>query len=308
MGDVVHALPAVYLLKRANPDLRIAWLVNTEWVPLLESNTSLDRVLEFPRNRFRGLAGVGRFLAWGRSMDWGAPDLVLDLQGLARSAICGRFSGASRMHCLGNAEILPRLLSNRVVPVDPVEHAVERYVRLVADLGVSVERPLQFPLPPGNPPDGFDASKPYLLLHPFSRGEGKSMPAGCVERLCLSLAPKRVVVAGRGNEGLDLPSNGTSLLNRTSISELIWLIRHAAFTVSVDSGPMHIASALTDRLLGIHTWSDPRRVGPYNRDAWIWKAGRIVRVADLTADLAVQDASFAQDDLGVVEEFLRSQT
>jgi len=46
----------------------------------------------------------------------------------------------------------------------------------------------------------------------------------------------------------------------------------------VDSGPMHIAAALTDRLLAIHTWSDPRQVGPYQPKAWVWKDGRVGRM------------------------------
>jgi len=41
---------------------------------------------------------------------------------------------------------------------------------------------------------------------------------------------------------------------------------------------MHIAAAITPQLLSIHTWSDPGSVGPYNPDAWIWKAQRIFQV------------------------------
>ena len=50
-------------------------------------------------------------------------------------------------------------------------------------------------------------------------------------------------------------------------------MRRAAWVVSVDSGPMHIASALSPRLLSLHTWSDPKRVGPYNPEAWVWQNG-----------------------------------
>jgi ADP-heptose:LPS heptosyltransferase len=55
----------------------------------------------------------------------------------------------------------------------------------------------------------------------------------------------------------------------------------ARFIISVDSGPVHIAAAVNDRLLSIHTWTNPRRVGPYNSDAWIWKNGKILRVSEL---------------------------
>jgi hypothetical protein len=43
-----------------------------------------------------------------------------------------------------------------------------------------------------------------------------------------------------------------------------------------------MAAAVNDRTLGIHTWSDPRKVGPYNPRAWVWKAGRIVHRGELT--------------------------
>ncbi len=96
-----------------------------------------------------------------------------------------------------------------------------------------------------------------------------------MNELCHALAPLRVVIAGRGGERLVPADNVTDLLNRTSLSELIWLIRRAAFVVSVDSGPMHIAAAITTNLLSIHTWSDPEKVGPHPRSAWIWKDGRV---------------------------------
>ena len=48
-------------------------------------------------------------------------------------------------------------------------------------------------------------------------------------------------------------------MNQTDLPELIWLLRRSSFIVSVDSGPMHIAAAITPELLSIHTWSDPGR-------------------------------------------------
>src|SRR2546422_1493547 len=61
---------------------------------------------------------------------------------------------------------------------------------------------------------------------------------------------------------------------RSTLFPYTTLFRSARFVVSVDSGPMHIAAAVNGRLLSIHTWTDPRRVGPYNPNAWVWKNGR----------------------------------
>jgi ADP-heptose:LPS heptosyltransferase len=146
---------------------------------------------------------------------------------------------------------------------------------------VPLSAPLEWPLPAGGAPAGFVVGEPFVLLHPFSRGEGKSLTAEQVRDFCIALAPHRVVIAGRSEEHLDAISNATDLLNRTSLGELTWLIRRAAFVVSVDSGPMHIAAALTPKLLSIHTWSDPAKVGPHRPDAWVWSKGAIFRVSEL---------------------------
>jgi ADP-heptose:LPS heptosyltransferase len=86
-----------------------------------------------------------------------------------------------------------------------------------------------------------------------------------------------VVLAGVGKMQDELPGNTINFLNRTTIRQMIWLVGAAAFVVSVDSGPMHIAAAINPRMLSIHTWSDPRLVGPFSRDAWIWQGGEIRR-------------------------------
>jgi len=101
-----------------------------------------------------------------------------------------------------------------------------------------------------------------------------------IEELCHAFAPTRVAVVGQSHQKLDTPANCVELTNQTSLLQLVRLIRVARFIISVDSGPMHIAAAVNAPLLSIHTWTDPRRVGPYNPDAWIWKNAKILRVSE----------------------------
>src|SRR5581483_117433 len=180
-------------------------------------------------------------------------------------------------------------------------------LRLVADLGVIIEKPLQFPLPAGEMPRDFQIDEPFLLLHPFSRGADKSLAKADVERLCELLAPIRIVLAGRSEIKLTPQKNCIDLLNKTSLVELIRLIRRAHFAVSVDSGPMHIASAITPKLLGIHTWTNPRIVGPYQPDAFVWKNAQIKRVSELPMETAANWAPFRSQHLPALAEFVRAQ-
>ena len=327
LGDVVHTLPAVHFLKSSRPDLSIRWLVNPEWAPLLAGNPDLDGIIEFPRSQFRGLGAPLKLAAWMKNTDWPEFDLALDFQGLARSGLLAKFSGARQIHCLADAEMVSRWVAHRVVPSKRDIHAVRRYLKLVADLGVPVEGPLEFPLPGGEPPLALrdrprsslshgsyktyttyttHGAPPFLLLHPFSRGQRKSLAFAEIEALCAAMHPLQVVVVGRSEARLKLSANGVDLLNRTSISELIWLIRHAQFTVSVDSGPMHIAAAITDQLLGIHTWSDPRIVGPCNPKAWVWKNGALHPVESLETAAGLEGTQdFTASHLPAVVGFLK---
>ncbi len=284
LGDVVHTLPAVARVRRRWPDAKLRWLVNPEWAPILAGNPDIDEVLEFPRQRFRGIMGWMRLPGWVRELRKSAQsDLVLDFQGLLRSACIGRRLGGE---CWGTSDSREgaRFFHHRIVTVPPRAeplHAVRRYLALVEALGCDTSEPLEWRLPAGTPPAG--CPDEFILLHPFSRGEGKSLTVEEVTSFCRDVAPARVVLAGRSELTVPAMPNAVNLLNATTLPELCWMLRKAAFTVSVDSGPMHIAAALTPNLLSIHTWSDPRKVGPFAPAAWIWKDGKIGRMADFPA-------------------------
>jgi ADP-heptose:LPS heptosyltransferase len=116
-----------------------------------------------------------------------------------------------------------------------------------------------------------------------------------------------VVLVGRCDQSLpELPWNTINLLNKTSLTELLWLLRRAAFVVSVDSGPMHLAAAVTDRLLAIHTWSDPCKVGPYRPGAHVWKARNFFSALDpvSTSAPAVEPSA---NDAETMARWVRSQ-
>ena len=284
LGDVVHTLPAVALVKKRYPTARVRWLVNTEWAPLLDDNPNIDEVIEFPRLRFRGLRGLTRIAPWARQLrERAASDLVLDFQGLLRSALISRLCRATggKIVGLSDAREGAARFYDATVDVSGAPHAVDRYLALVASLGHVADEPLRWVFPKGSPPQGHERlSEPFVLLHPFSRGKGKSLSSDQVVEFCRALAPMQVVIAGRSPEHIKPAPHVIDYLNRTNLHELIYLIRRARYVVSVDSGPMHIAAALTPQLVSIHTWSDPAKVGPYNPDAWIWKDGALFQMKD----------------------------
>jgi len=281
LGDIVHTLPAAALLRDAYPTAKITWVINPEWAPLLRGNRSVDHVHIFPRSDLSGFGMSMHLLPWLRETRRLRPDVALDFQGLLRSALIGRISHPREFYGMSDAREGARFFYQHVAPVDRNAHAVERYLSLIENFGIRVQRPLRFPLPTGDRIERFDEDQPFVLLHPFARGQRKSLSDLAVEEFCHALAPTCVVLVGRTKREIPVPDNCVNLLNHTSILQLIWLIRQARFTVSVDSGPTHIAAAISDRLISIHTWSKPQKVGPYNGNAWVWKNGELLRVSDL---------------------------
>jgi heptosyltransferase I len=216
-------------------------------------------------------------IPWSLQLRKIRPDVALDLQGLLRSALMARLSRAGRAIGISDAREGATRLYHEVVPVVRGEHAVLRYLKILRSLGLpKTHRPV-FPLPPGIPLDAAFRHQPFVVLHPFARGEGKSLAPEHVIQFCERVRPLTTVLAGIGKLQRELPGHTINLLNQTTLREMIWLLGAADFVVSVDSGPMHIAAAVGAQMLSIHTWSDPRLVGPFSDAAWIWQGGQIRR-------------------------------
>ncbi len=303
----MHTLPCAAILRRAIPGARIRWVINTEWMPLLEGNPNIDEVLEFPRREFRGPTTILRVARWARQLrDRVRPDLILDYQGLLRSALISRFCRHKNARLLGlsDAREGSRLFYDEIIDTSACEHAVDRYLALTrAAAECRDQAPLEWVLPEGTRPADFDPVQGYVVFHPFARGEGKSLSPAQVSEFCRVISPTRVVIVGKADESVPAAANVIDLLNRTDLSQLIWLLRHARFTVSVDSGPMHIAAAISHRLVAIHTWSDPAKVGPYRAEAWIWQHGTLFRQSERGARELHREVA----NLSALAVFVKSQ-
>lgn len=308
LGDVIHALPVASALHAAWPESRITWIVDPRWQPLLQHHPAIATTRPFPRQTFRGLLGGIRGLRWLCDLRGMQPDLALDLQGLFRSGLICHFSQARKSCGLSDSREFARLFHDVRVSVDPNAHAVDRYFSTIEALGLPQNLEKVFTISCDRELVNNSHSETYVAVHPFARGAGKALADQCVSALIAELAkcvniPIKVVGFGTfapdwGREGVE------DWTNRTTLPELVQLLRGSRFVVSADSGPMHLAAALERPLLGIHTWSDPRKVGPYG-NAWIWQGGEIRRQDLQSAPRA--EKPFTEEDARAVARFVAAQ-
>jgi heptosyltransferase-1 len=306
LGDIIHTLPAIALLREAHPHAEITWVINSELAPLLRGNPDVNHVHFLPRGKLRALGASTSLLPWLKKSGQIHPDLALDFQGSLRSVFIAKISGAKKIYGMSNSLAGKTWFYDRVAQVNRRSHPVERYLKLAECAGATVGESLRCSVPSGDPLPRFDPHPPFVLLHPFARGQDKSLSNGAIEEFCHALSPTRVIVVGQTRNRITTPENCVDLTRQTSLLQLTWLIRVARFVVSVESGPMHIAAAVTPNLLSIHTWTDPRRIGPYNPDAWVWKHGQLFRVDELeTAKIRKWGRRFRRKDVASVVELIR---
>lgn len=188
MGDVLHALPAVEVLARSFPRMHIHWLVKPQWLPLLEGNPYLTRILAYRRDSWpsmRALAGELRAEGY---------DVALDLQGLLQSAMLSFISGARRRVGYGRSIARERLASvfYQTKAEPRAAHIVERHLELVRMLGAT-EEPAPCWLPAGSP-EGDLPAEPFVLAAPLAGWPGKQWPLEFYTQLAVLLRAHGMVL------------------------------------------------------------------------------------------------------------------
>ncbi len=205
-------------------------------------------------------------------------DVVIDLQGLLRSGIVtGATNAPLRMGFKEAREGSTFFYTHKVEGGKDI-HAVERYLKIAAFLGCD-SADISFPFPPSEFPSTFNLNKDYAVIVPGARWKTKRWPEEEFGQLTSRLPLQSVIVGSNTDKdiaGLIVSlskGKAISLAGKTSLKELIGIMRDARFVVSNDSGPMHIAAALGVPVFAIFGPTDPAKTGPYGKGHTIIKAG-----------------------------------
>jgi heptosyltransferase-1 len=288
MGDIVLALPVLSALRKALPGARISWLVRTDFAPLLQNHPHLTDIILFDREFLgkawfhpRAFASLLSLITRLRRTKF---DAVVDLQGLFRTASLSWLSGCKKRLGMANAREFAHIFyTHKVTQDSSCIHLVDFYLRIIAGLGVP-DADVQFLLP-SDPAaaqsvgaklaDHNVSSDNYAVFVPGSAHSDKCWPverfADLADRISSQFGLSIVAVGAASQTWAvdtlaslaDVPI--ANFAGKTSVAELIALIRNARLVVSNDTGPGHIAAALDRPLVLIFGRSNPARVAPYRR-------------------------------------------
>jgi ADP-heptose:LPS heptosyltransferase len=252
----------------------LVWLVDEDYQSLVRCSPLVDRVILFPRKRWRGRWFNGECLDWLRQIRAENFDLVLDLQGLARSGLMTWMSGAPRRVGLASAREGAVLAYTELI-ADTAEHAVDRYAQAVAALS-DRELPLEHtylsekegPLPEGLIPGQ------YTVLHPYSLWASKLWNWQNYECLIRALPGETFVLVGQGSFFPVLAENCVDLRNRTTLDSLLLILSRSRAVISTDSGPLHLAAAFGKPVIGLFGATSEAKTGARSRVGKMLKGSR----------------------------------
>ncbi len=288
LGDIVLALPALTALRKSFPDANISWLIRPDFAPLLENHPHLNEVILFDR-KFLGKAwyhprAFGSLLSLIWRLRRSKFDLVIDLQGLFRTASLAWLSGCKNRFGMTMTRELAHIFYTHKIPQDQdCIHLVDYYLKIIQTAGASRTQ-VEFVLPVD--PAAVDSVNEMLRAHGvdvdnyvvFMPGSVHSDKWWPVERFAV-LADRissqfglSVVATGTASEK-DIVKKLQSLAavpvadfaGQTSLRELIALLRAAKLVLGNDTGPGHIAAALDTPTVLIFGRSNPVRIAPYRK-------------------------------------------
>lgn len=296
IGDIVHTLPAVAALAESLPEAEIAWAVERRYAELLEGNPHVPRVVPLDtlgwRKRWTS-AGTPREIAGelGELRGFRA-DLAIDFQGLIKSAVLARLSGAPRRVGFGGQwlrESLARAFYTESVEARGRCHVVEENLALVERVGA---RPVarqhwRFPLPVSDEAAGRVKERlarlgieRFLVINPGGGWMSKRWAPERYAELIGELehqARYTPLVTGSPAEEptireiLERAQARRAQYYPSTVSEYIALIRRASLFVGGDTGPLHLAVAVGTPIVAIYGPTNPARNGPFAPgDIAIW--------------------------------------
>lgn len=288
------------------PDAHIDWVVEEGFADIPRLHPGVSRVIPVALRRWRrrlwSPAAWRQMADAKRTLSGEHYDLVIDTQGLVKSAMLARLAHGTRcgQDAASAREPLAAQFYNRTFPVARAQHAVARNRELVA-------RAMGY-APPSSPPDyGIRAPRAYAVpdlvgdyvtcLHATSRAS-KLWPQSHWVRLgemlraagLAMVLPWGSVAEQARAQAIAACVEGARVLPRLAIRDLAAVMGRARAAVGVDTGLVHLAVALGLPTVAIYTDTSPALTGVLASDPArarnLGDAGQVPAVEQITRALA----------------------
>jgi heptosyltransferase-1 len=245
LGDIVHAMVVLQYIKKHIPNCTIDWFVEEKFAGVLENNAHINTIhkLKLKNNK------LGFFNEYKKLKKLTAYDIVIDLQGLIKSAIVSKILGKEVIGFDKNSlrESLASLFYTKSFAIAYEENIIIRNITLACYA-------LNFEIPDLQNKESFLYSqvklsfKPTLLIVVGSSWDSKIYPKEHFISIINALHVETFVAWGNESEKQNAKhicaQTSAKILPKLSLDELKDVISNSSLVIGGDSGPTHMAWAL----------------------------------------------------------------
>lgn len=270
LGDVIHTIPAVLSLRSSS---EVNWVVEAPYAELVEIVAGVKPIPV--RLRKFSLQAINDARRSIRGFD-----VAVDFQGLMKSALIARASGAGERYGFARDAVREKpaaIFYNHTVSVDRTKHVVDWNRELAEAIGQPASSGTRQPNWSGYATDSKNRLGEFrnkIILLPGAGRPAKLWPTSRFRQLVARFGDEALVVWGPGERRL-AEEIGGRMAPETNLRELAFLMLHARLVVGADTGPLHLADAVGTRVLGLYGPTDARRNGPYGQP------GRTIQAATM---------------------------
>jgi heptosyltransferase-1 len=276
MGDVIHSLPALSDATARFDNIQFDWLVEEAFAEIPQWHGAVNRVIPIALRRWR--KSIFNQQHWRELHDVVASiraqhyDIIIDAQGLIKSAILSRLAQGERsgLNFRSCREPLAAFAYQHKYPVNTDIHAIERIRQLFA-LSLAYSTPtevLDYGLQRLQWGGGNNADRYLVFVHSASRAD-KLWPTQCWIDLAVkaSHAGYRVVLLWGNDEERQRAQWIASHMERCqvmplmSLTAIAQLFQQAQSVIGVDTGLSHLAAAIGVPAVSLYFQTSTQLVG-----------------------------------------------
>ncbi len=283
LGDLVRGLCIVTPLKNRFPRGRLTWLVEPAWKDLVCLHPGIDSVIVF--NRAEPLKGLVQLR---KDFIRNHFDITIDLQRHLKSGFFSLLSGAGRrigFHRYNAKEFNWVFHNEHIDYYSETLPKIQHYLKFLEILKIPVPASLDFGFSnfdagPHLPEMVRELTGPFVAIVMGSSWENKNWHFDGYKMLAEDIVARRklpVVLLGdksKTDQAAELVKTidrkeVINLTGRTTLTQLLAILKSSAAAVGPDSGPGHMSAAVNTPYVTLFGPTPPQRVVPYKCEDFI---------------------------------------
>jgi len=256
LGDIVQSMVMLQFIKKNYPYSQVDWIVEHRFKGILENNPHINKIHTINLNKAKKQKSVNiLFSELNKVRGLGDYDLVIDAQGLIKSAIVAKLLKGRKIVGFDKASIRESLASylyDQKISIDYSENTILRSIALISEsLNINVTNNEII----NKASFLFSKSKfltpmePYVIFIIGSTWESRNYPKEKFVEVAKALNIDCLVLWGNKQEKekaewMRSESKKIYVLPRLSLEDLKLVISKASLLIGNDTGPTHMAWGL----------------------------------------------------------------